>query len=146
MSECQATENVTAPSNKGHPRCSFSNESFAEAQEKLLALERDAETAQSEDRLQSGAANIKDLVRRGVAVRKLVVNEWKTGLYGKTLVTFGPWMKGIEVPANSLANGIYFNPKTCMFSSGFSTQVISLVFMHLVLMFPTKLLRSPLVL
>ena len=58
--------------------------SFVAEQRKLLQLERDAELEQSKAVIAAAEANnMRDLVRKGIVVDKLVVAGTRTGMYGR---------------------------------------------------------------
>ncbi len=78
-------------------------EDFVSQQLDLLNLERDAEIAESR-RLQENVP-AKQLQEKGICMLNLVVNGLRSGLYGRTIVTFGCKMVGKELPASNLSSG-----------------------------------------
>ena len=89
-----------------------SADQFVTNQSSLLSLEREEETERSRDVLANKGGDIKQLERRGVALRKNAIQERRTGLYGKTILVFGKYgnkKESLELPANTLTNGEHFN-------------------------------------
>ena len=81
----------------------ISVDKFVSEQESLLALERSEELAQSAALL--GGLDLRELVKRGVAVHKLCVQGVKTGLFGRTVVNLGAAGKDKELPAHKVTSG-----------------------------------------
>ncbi|XP_059090373.1 DNA-binding protein SMUBP-2-like [Tigriopus californicus] len=79
-------------------------ESFVSDQRRWLQKEREAELEQSQalcDRL-----DVRELERRGLALRHLRISAQSTGLYGRTLLTFEPaQIHRKELPAHSITSG-----------------------------------------
>lgn len=79
-------------------------ESFLADQRRWLQKEREAELEQSQalcDRL-----DVRELERRGLALRHLRISAQSTGLYGRTLLTFEPGQAfRKELPAHSITTG-----------------------------------------
>lgn len=88
-------------------------EDFVSQQLELLNLERDAEIAESR-RLQENLS-AKQLQEKGVCILSLVVQGLRSGLYGRTILTFGSKMAGKELPSSNMSSGIAFS-----FSSAFT--------------------------
>ena len=85
-----------------------SAEQFFHHQNKLLSLEREEETGRNLDLL-TNHGDIKQLERQGIALRKTIIQERRTGLYGKSILVFGKQGFGkdqnVDLPANTLSNG-----------------------------------------
>ena len=85
-----------------------SAEQFFHHQNKLLSLEREEETGRNLELL-TNHRDIKQLERQGVAIRKTIIHERRTGLYGKSILVFGKQGVGKDqsgdLPANTLSNG-----------------------------------------
>lgn len=69
-------------------------------QKELLALEREAELAEAAQLLEG--VPLRELCQRGVALQRLTVAACRTGLYGRTLVTFAG---GSDLPAHTMTSG-----------------------------------------
>lgn len=78
-------------------------EDFVCQQLELLNLERDAEIAESR-RLQENVP-AKQLQEKGVCILNLVVQGLRSGLYGRTIVTFACKLVGKELPSSNLGSG-----------------------------------------
>lgn len=78
-------------------------EDFVIQQLELLNLERDAEIAESR-RLQENIS-AKQLQEKGVCILNLVVQGIRSGLYGRTIITFGCKLAGKELPSSNLSSG-----------------------------------------
>lgn len=78
-------------------------EDFVIQQLGLLNLERDAEIAESR-RLQENIS-AKQLQEKGVCILNLVVQGIRSGLYGRTIITFGCKLAGKELPSSNLSSG-----------------------------------------
>ena len=80
----------------------------ANLQNKLLSLEREEETGRNRELL-TNHGDVKQLERQGIALRKTIIHERRTGLYGKSILVFGKQPVGKdqsgELPANTLSNG-----------------------------------------
>ena len=48
---------------------------------------------------------VKELQRRGVCLLKLRISERKTGLYGRTVLIFGPYWEGKDLPSHNFTPG-----------------------------------------
>ena len=86
-----------------------STEEFFTHQTKLLYLEKEEETGRNLEVL-TNKNDVKQLERQGIALRKITIQERRTGLYGKSILVFGkPGGAGKEqfgdLPANTLSNG-----------------------------------------
>ena len=75
-------------------------EEFVTRQKELLALERGAELEEAAQLLEGVA--LRDLCQRGLALHRLSVAGTRTGLYGRTLVTF---TSSAEFPAHTITSG-----------------------------------------
>ena len=75
-------------------------EKFVTRQKELLALEREAEVEEAALLLER--VPLRDLCQRGLALQRLAVASVRTGLYGRTLVTFA---SGTELPAHTITSG-----------------------------------------
>ena len=85
-----------------------SAEQFSAHHGALLSLEREEETGRNRELLTNSNSDIKQLERQGIALRKTVIQERRTGLYGKSILVFGkPAGKeaGTDLTANTLSNG-----------------------------------------
>lgn len=78
-------------------------EEFVKQQLELLNLERDAEIAESR-RLQEDVP-AKQLQEKGVCILNLNVQGLRSGLYGRTIVTFCSKLVGKELPSSNLSSG-----------------------------------------
>jgi DNA polymerase alpha-associated DNA helicase A len=76
-------------------------EQFVARQKALLALEREAELAEAALLLER--VPLRELCQRGLALQRLAVAGMRTGLYGRTLVTFVAG--GAELPAHTITSG-----------------------------------------
>ena len=82
---------------------------FVSTQSRLLDLEREAEVAQSQD--QFATSDLKDkshfnrLVLKGSAIKDVVIDSSRTGLFGRTQFTFKHKIPSNTLPANSFSNG-----------------------------------------
>ena len=86
-----------------------STEEFFTHQTNLLSLEKEEETGRNLELL-TNKNDVKQLERQGIALRKITIQERRTGLYGKSILVFGkPGGAGKEqfgdLPANTLSNG-----------------------------------------
>ena len=78
---------------------------FVSTQSRLLDLEREAEVAQSQD--QFATSDFKDkshfnrLVLKGSAIKDVVIDSSRTGLFGRTQFTFKHKIASNTLPANS---------------------------------------------
>jgi hypothetical protein len=75
-------------------------EEFVTRQKELLALEREAELEEAAQLLEG--VPLRDLCQRGLALHRLAVAGTRTGLYGRTLVTF---TSSAEFPAHTITSG-----------------------------------------
>jgi hypothetical protein len=75
-------------------------EAFVARQKELLGFEREAELAEAAQLLEG--VPLRDLCQRGVALQRLRAVAIRTGLYGRTLVTFA---SGSEFPAHTITSG-----------------------------------------
>lgn len=78
-------------------------EDFVSQQLELINLEKDAEVAESR-RLQENVPP-KQLQEKGVCILSLVIQGLRSGLYGRTIVTFGCKLVGKELPSSNLSSG-----------------------------------------
>lgn len=78
-------------------------EDFVIQQLELLNLERDAEIAESRKLQETFSA--KQLQERGVCILNLVVHGMRSGLYGRTIITFGSKLVGKELPSSNMSSG-----------------------------------------
>ena len=78
-------------------------EDFVSQQLDLLNLERDAEIAESR-RLQENIP-AKQLQEKGIGLLNLNVHGLRSGLYGRTIVTFCCKIAGKELPSSNLSSG-----------------------------------------
>lgn len=78
-------------------------EDFVIQQLELLNLERDAEIAENR-RLQENIS-AKQLQEKGVCILNLIVQGIRSGLYGRTIITFGCKLVGKELPSSNLSSG-----------------------------------------
>jgi hypothetical protein len=76
-------------------------EQFVARQKALLALEREAELAEAAQLLER--VPLRELCQRGLALARLCVAGARTGLYGRTLVTFAAG--ATELPAHTITSG-----------------------------------------
>lgn len=83
-------------------------EDFVIQQLELLNLERDAEIAESRKLQETFSA--KQLQERGVCILNLVVHGMRSGLYGRTIITFGSKLVGKELPSSNMSSGNIFCP------------------------------------
>ena len=88
-----------------------STEQFFLHHNALLSLEREEETGRNRELL-TNKGDVKQLERQGIALRKTVIQERRTGLYGKSILVFGKPsygagrnQSGQDLPANTLSNG-----------------------------------------
>ncbi|XP_048774514.1 DNA-binding protein SMUBP-2-like [Ostrea edulis] len=81
----------------------MSVESFVNQHIQLLEKEREAEI--EETRHLNESLPPKELQRRGVCLLKLQIKNRRTGLYGRTVVTFEPGGGHLELPAHNLTPG-----------------------------------------
>jgi hypothetical protein len=86
----------------------YSLERFAQLQGELLALERDAEVERAQELVRVHSSDAKELEKRGVALRRVLVSESRTGLYGRTVVTYCK-DKALPLPATNISNGMLTN-------------------------------------
>lgn len=83
----------------------YSNiEDFVSCQLDLVNLERDAEV--SESRKMHDSVPAKQLQEKGICLLNLTLQGIRSGLYGRTLVTFTNKM-GKDLPATDLSSGKY---------------------------------------
>ena len=86
-----------------------STEDFFTHQTKLLSLEKEEETGRNLELL-TNKNDVKQLERQGIALRKITIQERRTGLYGKSILVFGKHggagkEQFGDLPANTLSNG-----------------------------------------
>lgn len=79
-------------------------EDFVNQQLELLNLEREAEIAESRKLQENVPA--KQLQEKGVCILNLCVQGLRSGLYGRTIVTFGSKIVNKELPSSNLSSGI----------------------------------------
>ena len=83
---------------------------FCDIQLKLLHQEREEEIERTKDLLlASDSQNLSlkkssDLERKGLGLRKLIIQEWTTSIFGKNLLIFGKNDQK-ELPATSITTG-----------------------------------------
>jgi len=80
-----------------------SAQDFVVHQLELLKLERKTEIAESQKLLKTVSS--KKLEEKGVCLMNLVINHIRSGLYGRTVVSFVSKVVGKELPATSLSSG-----------------------------------------
>ena len=86
---------------------------FCEAQLKLLHLEREAEIERTKDLLlATDSQNLclkksGELERKGLGLRKLIIQDWTTSSFGKNLLTFSKNVPDTDLPASSIQTGTY---------------------------------------
>ena len=86
---------------------------FCEAQLKLLHLEREAEIERTKDLLlATDSQNLclkksGELERKGLGLRKLIIQDWTTSSFGKNLLTFAKNVPDTDLPASSIQTGTY---------------------------------------
>lgn len=78
-------------------------EDFISQQLELLKIEKEAEIAQNRALQESVAPKV--LQEKGICLLSLRVVNIRSGLYGRTVVTFGPKIVGNELPSTSLSPG-----------------------------------------
>eukprot|EP00095_Tigriopus_kingsejongensis_P010403 maker-scaffold1716_size30199-snap-gene-0.9 protein:Tk10403 transcript:maker-scaffold1716_size30199-snap-gene-0.9-mRNA-1 annotation:"dna-binding protein smubp-2" len=82
----------------------FSVDRFLGQQERWLAMEREAELAQSRSLLEH--LDAKELEKRGLALRQLVLASHRTGLYGRTILSLVSSHPNLpNLPAHSITSG-----------------------------------------
>ena len=82
-------------------------EDFVAKTEKLLSLERKAEVEQCEELLST--QDSKRLESKGLCITKLSVSNQRTGLYGRSIITFTRGNKGRvtkDLPCNRFTAGM----------------------------------------
>ena len=79
-------------------------EDFVRRQLDLLNLERDAEISESRKFQENVSA--KQLQEKGVCLINLAVQNIRSGLYGRSIVTFVSKIAGKELPSTNLSSGI----------------------------------------
>ncbi len=79
-------------------------EKFAKLQGELLNLERSCEVERAQDLVRAHSSDARELEKRGLALRRVVVSECRTGLYGRTVVTYSK-EKSVPLPATNISNG-----------------------------------------
>ncbi len=97
-------------------------EEFVTRQKELLALEREAELEEAAQLLEG--VPLRDLCQRGLALHRLSVAGTRTGLYGRTLVTF---TSSAEFPAHTITSGdiVGVRDKECGCSLSFFFSALS---------------------
>lgn len=83
-------------------------EHFVSQQLELLNIEKEAEIAQTRSLQENVSPKI--LQEKGVCLLSLRVVNIRSGLYGRTVVTFGPRIVGKELPSTSLSSGKVLKP------------------------------------
>ena len=78
-------------------------EDFVRKQLNLLNLERDAEIAESR-KLQETVSG-KQLQEKGVCLLNLTLQNIRSGLYGRSIASFGSKIVGKELPSTNLSSG-----------------------------------------
>ena len=87
---------------RGSPKYN-SVDDFVIKQLELLNIEKEAEIAQN--RALQENVSPKVLQEKGICLLNLKVLNVRSGLYGRTVVTFGSKMIGKELPSTSLSSG-----------------------------------------
>jgi len=75
---------------------------FVRRQRELLELEKEAELEESALLLEN--TSVRELCHQGLALQRLWISGSRTGLYGRTIVTFST-RNSLVLPANSLSSG-----------------------------------------
>ena len=105
-------------------------EDFVRKQLDLLNLEKDAEITESR-KLQENVSS-KQLQEKGVCLINLSVQNLRSGLYGRSIVTFGSKITGKELPSTNLSSGMIFQIGDVKFftllTESLTPQVILLVY------------------
>jgi hypothetical protein len=83
---------------------SLNLEKFAKLQGELLNLERTCEVERAQDLVRAHSSDARELEKRGLALRRVVAAESRTGLYGRTVITYTK-EKSVPLPATSISNG-----------------------------------------
>ena len=83
---------------------SLNLEKFAKLQGELLNLERTCEVERAQDLVRAHSSDARELEKRGLALRRVVAAESRTGLYGRTVITYIK-EKSVPLPATSISNG-----------------------------------------
>lgn len=83
----------------------YNIEKFVKLQSDLLNLERSCEVEQ--DLARANSSDARELEKRGSALRRVVVIENRTGLFGRTVITFSK-ENSQPLPATSISNGNLF--------------------------------------
>ena len=78
-------------------------EDFVVQQLELLNIERDAEIAASRQLQENVSAKI--LQQKGVCLTNLSLQNLRSGLYGRSIASFGPKLHGNELPSTNLGSG-----------------------------------------
>lgn len=78
-------------------------EEFVRKCRELLAIERQTEVDETKQLLE--ACSPKELQRRGICLLKLRIGNKKTGLYGRTVISFETFWPGNDLPSHSLSAG-----------------------------------------
>ena len=84
----------------------LSLEKFAKLQGELLTLERSCEVDRAQDLVRAHSSDARELEKRGLALRRVQPIESRTGLYGRTVVSYCK-EKAAPLPATSISNGNY---------------------------------------
>jgi hypothetical protein len=82
----------------------LSLEKFAKLQGELLNLERSCEVERAQDLVRAHCSDARELEKRGLALRRVQASESRTGLYGRTVVSYCK-EKAAPLPATSISNG-----------------------------------------
>ena len=100
----------------------FTMEEFVSRQKELLALEREAELEEAAQLLEG--VPLRELCQRGLALQRLSIAATRTGLYGRTLVTF---TSVSEFPAHTITSGDIVGVRDKGLGSSFSSYTVSTV-------------------
>jgi hypothetical protein len=79
-------------------------EKFAKLQGELLNLERSCEVERAQELVRAHSSDARELEKRGLALRRVVVSESRTGLYGRTVISYSK-EKSVPLPATNISNG-----------------------------------------
>ena len=89
----------------------LSLEKIAKLQGELLNLERSCEVERAQDLVRAHSSDARELEKRGLALRRVQATENRTGLYGRTVVSYCK-ENAAPLPATSISNGNYFECST----------------------------------
>ena len=83
---------------------SLNLEKFCQLQSELLNLERKCEVERAQDLVRAHSSDARELEKRGSAIRRVVAAENKTGLFGRTVITYTK-ENSAPLPATSISIG-----------------------------------------